>query len=127
MPTINLTKRAVDAAEPERGAEGQLRTTIYFDRDVKGFGLLVTEHGSKSFVVKYRAGTGRAAPTRRVTIGRYGSPWTVEPARAVAKLILAQVARGEDPAAARAQRRRGVDDETTVAGIVKRWLKRDQA
>src|SRR3954449_7223092 len=67
MPTINLTKRAVDAAEPERGAEGQPRTTICFDRDVKGFGLLVTELGSKSFVVKYRAGSGRGAPTRRVT------------------------------------------------------------
>ena len=48
MPTVTLTKRAVDAAEPERGSENQLRRTIYFDRDVKGFGLLVTEQGSKS-------------------------------------------------------------------------------
>src|SRR4051812_27037942 len=109
MPTINLTKRAVDAAEPERGAAGQLRRAIYFDRHVKGFGLLVTEHGSKSFVLKYRAGSGRTAPTRRVTIGRYGSPWTVEQARAEAKRVLGEVARGRDPATERAVKRRGID------------------
>jgi integrase len=127
MPTIKLTKRAVDDAEPERGAEGQIRTTIYFDRDVKGFGLLVTQHGSKSFVVKYRAGSGRSAPTRRVTIGRYGSPWTVEQARSEAKRILGEVARGSDPAAQRAAKRRGVDDDRTVAAITERWLQRDQS
>src|SRR3954463_9457039 len=122
MPTINLTKRAVDAAEPERGSEGQRRTTIYFDRDVKGFGLLVTEQGSKSFIVKYRAGSGRTAPTRRVTIGRYGSPWTVEQARAEAKRVLGEVARGGDPAAERAAKRRDVDNARTVAAITEHWL-----
>lgn len=127
MPTVTLTKRAVDAAEPERGSENQLRRTIYFDRDVKGFGLLVTEQGSKSFIVKYRAGSGRSAPTRRVTIGRYGSPWTVEQARIEAKRILGEVASGRDPATERAEKRRGVDNDRTVAAIVGRWLKRDQA
>src|SRR4051812_38677071 len=101
MPTITLTKRTVDAAEPERGSGSDLRRTIYFDRDVKGFGLLVTKQGSKSFIVKYRAGSGRSAPTRRVTIGRYGSPWTVEQARTEAKRILGLVAGGRDPATER--------------------------
>ena len=92
MPTVGLTKRVVDEAKPEQGGEGRPRRTIYFDRDVKGFGLMVTERGVKSFILKYRAGRGRAAPTRRATIGRYGSPWTVEQARSEAKRLLGEVA-----------------------------------
>lgn len=127
MPTISLTKRAVDAAAPELGEDGQPRRVIFFDRDLKGFGLLVTETGAKSFLVKYRAGRGRAAPTRRVTIGRYGAPWTVDQARTEAKRILAEAAHGRDPAAERANRRRAVDEAELVAGVVEEWLKRDQA
>jgi hypothetical protein len=127
MPTVALTKRAADAAEPERGPDGEPRRTILFDRDVKGFGLLVTERGAKSFVLKYRAGSGRAAPTRRVTIGRYGSPWTVEQARGEAKRLLGEVAHGRDPAAERAAKRRGADGRRTVAAVVEDWLRRDQA
>ena len=58
-----ITKRLVDALKPAAGE--------YFawDRDLKGFGLRVQPSGEKSYVVKYRAGTGRGAPTRRVTLG----------------------------------------------------------
>jgi Arm DNA-binding domain len=37
-----------------------------------GFGLRVQPSGVMSYVAKYRAGSGRAAPTRRVTLGRVG-------------------------------------------------------
>jgi integrase len=127
MPTVALTKRMVEDAKPEHGEDGQPRRTIYFDRDVKGFGLLVTERGAKSFVLKYRAGAGRAAPTRRVTIGRYGSPWTVEQARGEAKRLLGEVALGRDPAAERAAKRRGADEGQAVSAVVEQWLRRDQA
>jgi len=127
MPILHLTKRTVDTAAPERMPDGKLRRTIYFDTATKGFGLLVTETGSKSFVVKYRAGKGRVAPTRRVTIGRYGSPWTVETARAEAKRLLGAVAHGADPAADRAEERSGRSRPRTVAGVVEQWLQRDQA
>ena len=127
MPTVGLTKRVADEAKPEVSDEGEPRRTIYFDRDLKGFGLMVTERGMKSFVLKYRAGRGRAAPTRRTTIGRYGSPWTVEQARSEAKRLLGQVALGGDPAAERAAQLRGVDEATTVAAVVEQWLRRDQA
>ena len=73
LPTISITKRTVDAADPGRRRDGSLRRTIYFDSALPGFGLLVTPNGSKSFVVQYRAGRGRAAPTRRLTLGSFGA------------------------------------------------------
>lgn len=104
VPTINLTKRSVDAAAPIEGPDGVARRAIYFDRTLPGFGLLVTAKGSKSFVVQYRAGHGRSAPTRRLTLGSFGA-LTPDEARVEAKRLLADVARGLDPAAARTQRR----------------------
>src|SRR3954452_8752920 len=127
MPTMRLTKRSADAATPGRGPDGSPRRAIYFDDTTTGFGLLVTERGVKSFVVKYRAGRGRSAPTRRVTIGRYGAPWTVESAREEAKRLLGQVAHGGDPAAERADVRSGRSKARTVAAVFEEWLQRDQA
>ena len=63
--------------------------------------LVVTPAGAKSYAVDYRAGSGRGAPKRRLTIGKHGSPWTAETARVEAKRLLAEVAAGRDPAMAR--------------------------
>jgi integrase len=127
MPTISLTKRNVDAAQPLPGPDGAPRRTLYFDPALPGFGLLVTPAGSKSFVAQYRAGRGRAAPTRRVTIGPFGT-WTPEQARAEARRILGEAAHGRDPAKARAEKRRGgAAAGTALAAVVADWLKRDQA
>lgn len=123
---MTITKRSVDAAKPEIGKDGAPKRTIFFDTTISGFGLLVTPAGSKSFIAQYRAGRGRAAPTRRVTIGTYGS-WTPDQARAEAKRILAEAAQGKDPAADRAARRRGGGSERTFSAVAKEWLKRDQA
>lgn len=122
MPAVNLTKRTADAAIAEIGPDGAPRRTIYFDRALPGFGLLVTPAGHKSFVAQYRAGKGRGAPTRRITIGGFGA-LTVEQARAEAKRILGAVAHGEDPAAERAEKRAA----NTFAEVVQEWLRRDQA
>ena len=114
MPRLALTKRSVDAAQP--AADG--RRVIYFDKALPGFGLLVTPAGSKSFVVQYRQGSGRNAPTRRVTMGRYGV-LTPEEARTEARRILRDVAHGIDP-------KRAVGPSRTVANVVEEWLVRDQ-
>lgn len=127
MPTMHLTKRSIDAAGPERGPDGEPGRTIHFDTATKGFGLLVTATGAKRFVLKYRAGKGRKAPTRLVTIGRYGSPWTVETARDEAKRLLGVVAHGGDPAAVRAEERKGRTKVRTLAEVAEEWLRRDQA
>ena len=87
-----LTKVAIDNA--------QAADTDYFlwDGDLKGFGIKIAKGGRKSYVCKYRVGYGRTAPTRRMTIGAHGSPWTIDQARVEARKILGRAANGEDPA-----------------------------
>jgi integrase len=53
--------------------------------------------GAKSYVVVYRAGSGRGAPVRRYTIAAVGKI-APESARERAKVILGSVAHGHDPA-----------------------------
>ncbi len=67
-----------------------------WDDTLKGFGVMVTDKGVRSYLVQYRVG-GRGAPTRRVTIGGHGNPWTAEKARDRAEEILEQVRRKIDP------------------------------
>jgi integrase len=90
-----LTKTLVDET-----ASGD-RDLFLWDEDVKGFGCRITPQGVRSYVVQYRAGHGRGAPSRRYTIGKHGSPWTVQTARKEARRLLGLVAAGEDPQAAR--------------------------
>jgi integrase len=104
-----LTKRVVDAAIP--GA----RQAILWDAEVKGFGLRVTPTGAKSYVLNYRLPDGRE---RRHTIGRHGSPWTCEDARAKAVELLRGLAAGVDPLEAKAQARTAV----TVADLAELYL-----
>lgn len=90
-----LTKRSVDALEPAA-------TRLYFyDTELQGFGLKILPSGVRVFFVQYRTEGGRRGKARRVVIGRYGQI-TVEQARKHAAKLLAGVAQGADPAAARA-------------------------
>jgi integrase len=107
-----ITKRVVDAAQK------QSATYLVRDSEVKGFVLVVTPAGAKSYAVDYRAGSGRGAPKRRVTIGKHGSPWTPETARIEAKRLLAEVAAGRDPATARQQQR----DALTFGELIELYL-----
>jgi hypothetical protein len=92
MATGKVTKRAVEAVPvPAQGKREHL-----WDDTLKGFGVMVTDRGARSYLVQYRVG-GRGSPTRRVTIGKHGSPWTAERARARAAELLEQVRRKVDP------------------------------
>jgi hypothetical protein len=64
VPTQRITKRAMDALK-SNGSE----FTVWDDA-VTGFGVRVRPTGAKSYVVVYRAGSGRGAPVRRYTILR---------------------------------------------------------
>ena len=82
-----LTDQTVRKALPP--AQGQV---IFWDDEIKGFGLRVTPGGAKAFILDYRA-EGRQ---RRITIG--SSPdWTVAAARDAAKTLKRDVDLGTDP------------------------------
>jgi integrase len=83
-----LTKRSADAASAV-GSE-----LFLWDDELPGFGLRVKKSGARSFIVQYRNANGRS---RRLTLGRYGV-LTVEEGRRAAKLALAEVVKGADPA-----------------------------
>ena len=94
-----MTKRAVDALEPED------KPWIAWDDKLTGFGVRVHPSGAKAFLVNYRAGNGgRKAPNKRVVVGRAGR-MTPDQARRRAQELLGRVATGEDPAGARAEAR----------------------
>jgi integrase len=97
MKDVRITKRLVDTLKPS-GAGA-------WETELKGFGVRVQATGAKSYVVKYSAGSGRAAPTKLYTVARVGK-LTPEQARAEAKKILGRVALGEDPAAQKAADRK---------------------
>jgi len=88
MPTIELTKRAIDALKPALD-----RFTVW-DPELSGFGVRVTPNGRRTYVLKYRIN----GEQRWFTIGRHGSPWTPKEARLEAQRLLWEVARGFDPA-----------------------------
>jgi integrase len=119
MPVI--TKRNVDDAKPGE------KDSFLWDSALRGFGLKVAKGGSKSYVVQYRAGRGRGSPTKRITIGKHGSPWTPATARKEALRLLGMVAGGADPAGEKsAKRKEQKGPRNTVRAVAEEWLKRDQ-
>ena len=99
-----ITKRAVDGIVITGGAA----EFILWDTEIKGFGVRLRCGGAKTYILHYRAGKGRAAPLRKITIGKHGSPWTPETARTEAKQLMGQVAGGGDPCRDRAAERKAI-------------------
>jgi integrase len=110
MPKIS--KRIVDAANTPLNAD----RTFIWDSEVRGFALMVTRRGTKSYIVQYRTAEGRS---RRTTIGRHGSPWTPEAARQRAIDMLRGVHQGIDPLDVKAQARAAL----SVAELTDLYLK----
>ena len=108
-----ITKRSVDALKLADRVE-----TVFWDPELKGFGVRMQRGGVKSYILHYRAGHGRGAPLRKLTIGRHGSPWTPKTARDEAKRLLGLVAHGVDPAADKMARKQA----PTMAELAERFL-----
>ena len=108
MAKIKLTKSAVDAAQPQAEAV-ELRDTL-----VPGFLCKITPAGRKVFMLQYRTNAGER---RKPSLGLYGE-LTVEQARSLAQEWLAQVRRGGDPAAEKAQARQA----PTVTELCTRFM-----
>lgn len=108
-----ITKRSVDALAAAPGSE-----VVLWDTQVKGFGVRVRSSGAKTYVVRYRLGTGRGAPIRNYTIGQHGSPWTPDTARAEAIRILGLAENGADPGGKRVEDREAM----TIAQLCDLYL-----
>lgn len=102
-----LTKRSVEALPVEA------KDYFVWDSQIAGFGVRVMPSGAKTYQAQYRKG-GR---TRRVAIGRHGNI-TVDEARNLAKEIMGQVAKGENPAEELSQHRKA----PTVAALCERFF-----
>lgn len=104
-----INEKSIKAMVPKDGcADG-----LFFDDEVRGFGVRVTAKGTRSFIMDYRVqGHGQ----RRLTIGRY-PVLSCTAARHAATTLALRISRGEDPLAeTQAQAR-----EMTVATLVERY------
>ncbi|UQZ90573.1 integrase [Deltaproteobacteria bacterium Smac51] len=88
---MKFTKKSLDAIKPIG------KRQVFFDDDLPGLAIRVSEIGRISFYYSYRTGKGRTAVKKWVHIGSYPA-WTPENARQKVKELAAQVTMGTDPA-----------------------------
>jgi integrase len=115
MPSCKLMKRVIDALRTPSHDQ------IWWDEDLKGFGLKLTPAGRKVFLVQYRPAGDRRNP-RKYTIGEYGSA-TLHQARVEAQRVLAERAAGRDPQVAKQTSKRRIRSEQ-VAELAAEFIAR---
>lgn len=106
-----LTIRFVDQVKPSA------RDKIFWDAEVTGFGLKVTPKGKRTFVLFYRAAD---RTQRKPSIGDY-PVLKPEQARDIARDMLTEVRKGNDPSLVR-QMKRSSQEEGTVEKIFDDYL-----
>jgi integrase len=119
MPVCKLSKRAIDALPCPAD-----RDTIWWDEDIKGFGLKITPAGRRTFLVQYRPAGDRRNP-RKYTIGEYGSV-TPHQARVEAQRVLAERAAGRDPQTEKQESKRRLKTDQ-VDSLVAEFISRHVA
>lgn len=110
---MKLTKKSIDAIKPI-GTD-----RIYWDDELRSFGLRVKQGGLKSFLIQFRNRQGRS---RRLTVGNYGR-LTPDEARREARRLLSDVERGIDPVEQRLEERNVI----TVADLCAEYLAKAEA
>jgi integrase len=111
-----ITKRLVD------GLKARADEYTEWDSQLAGFGVRVRPSGAMAYIVSYRAGSGRAAPKKRLTVAAVGKI-TPEQARTAAQGILGAVAHGRDPAKER--RKAEAASSNTLRSVVENYLTRE--
>lgn len=124
-----LTKRDVDGLECPYGEDSKRRFVMYDDEGIgkgkgaiPGFGCRCYPSGRKVFVLRYRRG-GRS---RLLTLGDFGSTYTVQEARDAAREARVKLAKGVDPLQERREReeqaRRERERRKTVAELADEYM-----
>ena len=108
--TRKLTETAVSRAGVP--ATGQ---TMLWDAQVTGFAVRILPGSSRTFWFQYRTAGGRSGKNRMVRIGAWPTI-SLNVARKRARDLAGQVARGEDPAATRAEAKRR--DSSTLRALL---------
>lgn len=129
LTNTSLMKQCVPPGPGETGAAGNpKRQRLYFDSEVKGFGVVVTRNDrsgdhTRTFFIQ-REVNGRP---RRVTIGRFGD-LNADDARKRAQEIVAKMLRGIDPnAEKRRNKARGVNLEAAAEDYKDKPTKRGRS
>lgn len=89
MSKAKLTKSAVEKLPVTDSDQ------VYWDTELRGFGVRVKPSGIKSYIVQYR--DRKSGASRRKTLGKHGPLLTLNQAKGIAKGILADAMRGTDP------------------------------
>ncbi|MGC1891342.1 MAG: tyrosine-type recombinase/integrase [Stellaceae bacterium] len=105
--------KLTDALAKSAAASAGKLQTIYYDSEVKGFGLRVTKAGFRAFILNYRT----RGVERRYTIGSFPD-WKVSAAREEAKRLKRLIDQGRDPMGDRHDERAA----PTVNELVARYL-----
>jgi integrase len=115
MPNLKLGRRSL------AGLPAVVKTTVFYDTELTGFGLKAYPSGARSWIVEYRPGAGgRGVSKRRMVLGT-SKNLTPDEARNLASGVLAEVRLGGDPAGAKTAARQA----ETVRDILDAYL--DQA
>ena len=109
----SISRRTVEALSADKD-------TVFWDRQLTGFGIRVYASGAKYYIVQVRGPDG----SKRVTVGRHGV-LTANQARQRAALIIARIKAGEDPIAA--PMALPSPEGPTVAEIATRYLEKHVA
>src|SRR4051794_16940116 len=122
MPTIKLTARTVETLKPPAAGRDE-----WWDSSLPGFGIRITDKGTRSWVLMYRMSGGGSK--RRMTLGTFPMLSLAE-ARQAAGDALQKVERGIDPVAEKvAAKLRGstaaqVRPPDTVASVAAEYVER---
>lgn len=104
MSSQKLTKGFIENIQ-----QGE-KDTVWWDAELKGFGIKVTPKGRKVFIVQYRP-KGHKGAARKYTIGVFGA-WTVQQARDRAREVLVSGSQGHDVGSIeQAQRQKSSSDK----------------
>ena len=108
LKLVKLSSRTVEALKAEKD-------TVFWDRELTGFGARAYPSGGRVYVVQARGPNG----SKRLTVGRHGVI-NAEQARRRAALIIARIKAGEEPVPEPMVAR--LSGGPTVAGLAARYM-----